>query len=352
MNLKDYGLNSYFEREARIYGEFVLARIVEQHLNLYKIVYEGGERLASVSGRFRHLSNGVLDYPSVGDWVMVGDIETESNAIIHHVLPRISVFVRQSAGTSNDVQIVASNIDIVFICMSLNDDFNLSRLERYLAIAWNSQAKPVVILTKSDLCKNLEARLLEVESVSMGVEIIICSSKDGSGFDQLNNQIHKGKTVAFIGSSGVGKSTIINRLIGEEVLETKEIRKSDDKGKHTTTYRQLILLPTGGIVIDTPGMRELSLYSGDVSRTFKDIEELIVKCKFRNCTHSGEYGCAVRRAIDDGVITEKRFINYQKLERELDYYGMDSRQREKEKLNRMFGGKKSFKEFQRNLKKK
>ncbi|BAK81560.1 ribosome small subunit-dependent GTPase A [Candidatus Arthromitus sp. SFB-rat-Yit] len=352
MDLKKYGFNSYFEQESKMYEGFVLARVIEQHLNLYKIVCENGERLANVSGKFRYLAINVLDYPAVGDWVMVKDVETRGNVTIHHILKRSSVFVRQSAGTSSNVQVVVSNIDIVFICMSLNDDFNLRRLERYLTISWDSQAKPVIILTKSDLCKNIESKILEVETISIGVEIFICSYKDDSCFEKLKNYICEGQTVAFIGSSGVGKSTIINKLIGKDFIKTNEIRESDDKGKHTTTYRQLILLPSGGVVIDTPGMRELSIYSGDVSKTFEDIEEIVARCKFRNCTHSGESGCAVRSAIMDGIIEEDRFINYKKLKRELGYHSMNCRQREQEKLNRMFGGKKVFKEFQRNLKKR
>jgi ribosome biogenesis GTPase len=352
MDLNNCGLNDRFAQEAAQCEGFALARITEQHRNLYKTVSENGEHMAVVSGKLRHQSDNALDYPAVGDWVMLEDTGTDGNAVIHHVLTRSSVFVRQAAGTAGDAQVVAVNIDIVFLCMSLNADFNLRRLERYLTVAWDSRAKPFIILTKSDLCEDLTNRLAEVESVSMGAPIIVCSSENGDGFDEVNAQISAGKTVAFIGSSGVGKSTMINRLLGEDTLATKAIREDDDKGRHTTTHRQLLLLPGGGIVIDTPGMRELSLYSGDVSRTFEDIEELAVQCKFSNCTHSGETGCAVRRAIDDGVLSEGRFENYQKLGREVGYDGMNSRQREQEKLNRMFGGKKALKEFQRNLKKK
>ncbi|MDR1379429.1 MAG: ribosome small subunit-dependent GTPase A [Synergistaceae bacterium] len=334
-----------------MYGGFVLARITEQHRDMYKAVCEQGERATVVSGKLRYASDIASDFPAVGDWVMLDDAGTNVNAVIHHILRRKSVFARQAAGTGNNVQIVAANIDTVFISMSLNADFNPRRLERYLTVAWDSMALPVIVLTKSDLCEDLPSRLVEVETVSAGVPVIVCSSENGDGFEEVNAMIGTGKTVAFIGSSGVGKSTIINRLLGEELLATQAIRENDDKGRHTTTHRQLLLLPSGGVVIDTPGMRELSLYSGDVSKTFVDIEELAMQCRFNNCSHTKEPGCAVRRAIKDGSLSEKRFENYLKLEREVNYEGLNSRQREQEKLNRMFGGKKALKQFQKTLKK-
>ncbi|MDR1961872.1 MAG: ribosome small subunit-dependent GTPase A [Gracilibacteraceae bacterium] len=351
-NLKKYGLSDRFEQEATMYGGFALARITEQHRDLYKAVREDGYAKAVVSGKLRYSSGSALDFPAVGDWVMLEDDGTDGNAVIHHVLTRSSVFVRQAAGTAGDAQVVAANIDVVFICMSLNADFNLRRLERYLTVAWDSRAKPAIVLTKSDLCEDLAERLVEVEGVSMGVPIVVCSSENGDGFDEVSARIGTGKTAAFIGSSGVGKSTMINRLLGENALATQAIREGDGKGRHTTTHRQLLLLLNGGIVIDTPGMRELSLYSGDVSRTFEDIEDLATQCKFSNCTHSDEPGCAVRAAIADGSLAEKRFGNYQKLGREINYEGLNSREREQEKINRMFGGKKALKNFQKSLKKK
>lgn len=280
VDLRDYGLSDRFEQEAALYN-LHLTRVIEQHRDLYKVIGEHGELQASVSGKFLYAADGTMDFPTVGDWVMVDRIDGNSgNAIISHILTRKSIFVRKAAGTSNTTQVVAANIDIVFICMSLNADFNLRRLERYLSIAWDSMAMPVIVLTKADLCDNLQQRLDEITSVSVGTDVIVCSSMEKNGCQSVNSYLVKGKTIAFIGSSGVGRSTLINRLMGNHVLATKEIREDDDKGRHTTTHRQLLLLPGGGIAIDTPGMRELQLYTGNPQKAFKDIEELALECKY------------------------------------------------------------------------
>ena len=201
------------------------------------------------------------------------------NAIIHNILKRKSAFIRKAAGTSNEEQIVAANIDKVFICMSLNNDFNLRRLERYLSIAWDSNGVPVIILTKADLCDNLEQKLLEVNSISMGVDVLVTTSISEDGYNQVIDYIKESETVVFVGSSGVGKSTLINRLLGEDILATKEIR-NDDKGKHTTTRRELFILPSGGMVIDTPGMREIGLESIDLSKSFFDVDSISKNVNF------------------------------------------------------------------------
>jgi ribosome biogenesis GTPase len=235
--------------------------------------------------------------------------------------------------------------------MSLNSDFNLRRLERYLSIAWGSMATPVIVLTKSDLCDDLSARLAEISAVSVGTDVIACSGISEDGYQEVVRYVTDGKTVAFIGSSGVGKSTLINRLMGSEVLDTKEIR-GDDKGRHTTTHRQLLLLPRGGIVIDTPGMRELQLESGNLSKSFEDIEELAAGCRYRDCSHTTEPGCAVRGAIESGTISEERFENYKKLQKEISYEGLSSRQLEHEKIKRMFGSMGEMKQVMRYAKDK
>jgi len=351
-NLQQYGLKERFQQEASKYEGLALARVVEQYRDLYVAATEHGKRTAVVSGKLRHVSIDPLDFPAVGDWVMLEDAGEGANSMIQHVLSRSSMFARQTAGTSRVAQAVAANVDLVFLCMSLNADFNLRRMERYLTIAGDSRAKPVILLTKSDLCEDLAGSLSEVESIGMGVQILVCSAENGDGIDAVSAEIKTGETAAFLGSSGVGKSTMINRLLGEDALKTQEIRAGDGKGRHTTTARQLLLLPSGGIVIDTPGMRELSVYTGDVAKAFEDIESLAAQCKFSNCTHTKEPGCAVLSAIQAGSLSAKRFENYQKLGREVSYEGLSSRQREQEKLNRMFGGKKALKEFQRNLKKK
>ena len=349
INLKDYGLSEHFEQEAALYSGLFIARVTGQYRDLYTVICECGEISASVSGKFAYHADGQTSFPAVGDWVMIDRTNGSSgNAIIHHTLRRKSVLARQAAGTVNAGQMIAVNIDIIFICMSLNADFNLRRIERYLTIAWSSTATPVIVLTKSDLCDDLQQKLNEVYAVSMGVDVLACSSENG--YEAINACIGRGKTVAFIGSSGVGKSTLINRLMGQDVLAAKAIRQDDDKGRHTTTHRQLLRLPNGGIVIDTPGMRELQIYTGNLSKTFEDIEEVAACCKFGDCSHKTEHGCAVRKAIENGTLSEKRFESYQKLQREISYDGLNARQLENEKINRMFGGKGEMKRIKKHVK--
>ena len=352
-NLKKYGLSDRFAQEADFYDGLFLARVTEQHRDLYKVAGEKGELQAGVSGNFIYRANDNSDFPAVGDWVMIDRMDDSAgNAVIHQILRRKSVFERKAAGTGNGIQIVAANIDVIFICMSLNADFNLRRVERYLSIAWNSQATPVIVLTKSDLCEDLDQRLLEIAKVSVGTDVVVCSSVEEDGYEQVRDYIKEGKTIAFIGSSGVGKSTLINRLMGSDVMFTKGIREDDDKGRHTTTHRQLLILPGGGIVIDTPGMRELQLDSANLSRAFEDVEDLAEHCRYRDCTHTEEPGCAVRRAIQDGELPEERLESYRKLQKEMGYDGLNSRQLEQKKIENMFGSKGEMKQVMRAAKQK
>lgn len=318
--MKKYGLNDRFYTLSTMHEGLTVGRVVLQEKGIYRIVTESCEKLAEVSGKFRYKAETVSDYPAVGDFVMVDINEMGGNAVIHHVLDRKSCFARKAAGTERQEQIVAANIDTLFLCMALNNDYNLRRMERYLSIAWDSGANPVIVLTKSDLCENLSRKVSEIESITIGVDILVTTAMEKDGYEKLSSYIKDGETVAFIGSSGVGKSTLINRLIGEELLETNGLR-NDDKGRHTTTHRELLLIPDGGAVIDTPGMRELGMWdsSEGVNKTFSDIEKLVSQCKFSNCTHTGEKGCAVRTAIENGELTEERLLSYNKLKNELAY---------------------------------
>ena len=304
--------------------DLIPARIVRQDPYSYFAMIGEATVMAELSGRFRPGGEDEQDRPAVGDWVALLPHDEGDTALIHALLPRRGGFARQRAGTVTGAQVVAANIDTVFIVMGLDGDFNLRRLERYLALCWNSGAAPVVLLNKADLSDDTQARIAEVEGVAMGVDIHALSAKQGDGFDAVEGYLGPGRTVAFIGSSGVGKSTMVNRLLGAEAMAVGAVRGDDDKGRHTTTHRELFVLPGRGIVIDTPGMRELQMWGDEDSLrgAFPDIEDLAQTCKFRDCAHESEPGCAVLAAVESGAVAADRFQSYQKLKGELAYMAL------------------------------
>lgn len=297
----------------------IRSRVISQEKGIYKITDGTNEKLAVVSGKFRYFAKTVSDYPAVGDYVIADWPEDESNAVIQLLFPRKSCFMRKAAGLGKQEQVVAANIDIIFICMSLNNDFNIRRLERYLAVSYDSGATPVIVLTKADLCDDVANKISEAQAVAFGIDVMAISSLEND-YNEVLKYIETGKTIAFLGSSGVGKSTLINKLIGENVIATGGIR-NDDKGRHTTTHRELVALENGAFLIDTPGMRELGMWDNEsgIDTAFGDIEEFACKCKFANCSHQSEPGCAIQEALDDGTLDRDRWESYLKLKIENEF---------------------------------
>ncbi|HET7704419.1 MAG TPA: ribosome small subunit-dependent GTPase A [Candidatus Limnocylindrales bacterium] len=297
------------------------ARAVAEDRGSYDVVAASGERRAAISGRFRHEAAGDPSaYPAVGDWLVI-ERTSAGDTTIHALLPRRTALIRQAPGKRTEAQVVGANLDTVFVVASLNADLNLRRLERYVAAAWESGAEPVVLLSKADLGGDAEAARLTVAGVAAGASVVVVSSFDGRGVDEVRARIGAGRTVAFVGSSGVGKSTLLNRLAGEERAAVREIREDDARGRHTTTRRQLHLLPGGGLILDTPGMRELALWDADgLDQSFTDIDAIAERCRFTNCRHNGEPGCAIAASVADGSLAEDRLAGWQKLVREAHHH--------------------------------
>jgi len=333
MNLTSLGWNNSFENSFSSYKNsgLIPARIALEQKERYSLFSEFGKLTAQVSGRLRHVSLGRADFPAVGDWVAANIRPEEKTATIHAVLPRRSSFSRTAVlgGGKTDEQVLAANIDTIFLVTGLDSDFNLRRIERYVSIIWDSGASPVVILNKADLCEDIDGHLARVENSAVGVPVHAVSAIENDGLDAVREHIVPGQTAVFLGSSGVGKSTIINGILGDGNLRTGSVREYDGKGRHTTTTRQMIILPDGGIVIDTPGLREIQAWGDDegIERTFEDIETLAESCRFGDCTHRNEPGCAVREAIKNGELDGGRFKSYLKLKKEIKYMSIRKDQR-------------------------
>jgi ribosome biogenesis GTPase / thiamine phosphate phosphatase len=297
-------------------------RVILQHNHIFIVATEAGDVSAQISGRLQHDSVSADDLPVVGDWVALRPAPGDGSALIQAVLPRRSKFSRHAAGRATREQVVAANADTVFLVVGLDNDFSPRRVERYLAAAWESGASPVVVLNKVDLCADPFSRVAAIEQVARQVPVHTISALCGDNLDAVAAYCGARRTVALLGSSGVGKSTLINRLLGQDLLTTAPVRQKDGRGRHTTTHRELILLPGGGIVIDTPGMRELQLWDADegVQNTFDEIETLARGCRFRDCLHHDEPGCAVRAAVEAGELAPERLASMHKLQKELAWF--------------------------------
>ncbi|WP_293900326.1 ribosome small subunit-dependent GTPase A [Phenylobacterium sp.] len=316
--LTSYGWSERLQNDFAPYAAegLVPARILIQHRGGYRLVTPDGESDGLASGRLLKTTS-EADRPATGDWV-AGEAR-DGQFLVQHLLPRSTAFIRKASGSRGGAQVVAANADVALLVASLNADLNLRRLERYLATAYESGAQPVIVLTKADLADGLEDTVAEVEAIAFGAPVLAISSKTGQGLDALLEHLQPGRTAVLLGSSGAGKSTLLNALAGEERMDTGAIREADDRGRHTTTHRELVLMPYGGLILDTPGMRELGLWeaSGGVSEAFEDVETLAAQCKFSDCGHGREPGCAVRAAIAAGDLPEERWLAYQKLQGEL-----------------------------------
>lgn len=324
MNIKDYGLKDNILE--KIDKGKIVARVVATHKDRYEIVCNNGQGFAKIKrGAFFDNPNSI--YPTTGDFVLIEWNDT-GDSMIYETLKRESSFSRTAASSdrnrelhSQHEQLVASNFDYVFIMQSVNNNFNINRIQRYLSLAWESGGIPVIVLTKSDLVSNIEDYINEIQDIAFGVDVYAVSCVTKDGIDDIKKYFSKGNTIVFLGSSGVGKSTLVNTLYGKEVMKTSEIREDDSRGRHTTTSRNLIMLPNGAMIIDTPGMRELGMWNADegINKTFSDIDELIGLCKYSNCTHTNEPGCKILEAIENGKLSFERFEEYLKLKKESMY---------------------------------
>ena len=337
VELSTLGFSSFFQEQLTD-SNAIPARIAAEHGGGYEVWSSDGEGLAQLSGRLTRDLEGE-GFPGVGDWVTLKSPPGPGQVtIIDGLLTRRTVFIRGAAGRQTRGQVVAANVDLVFVVCGLDADYNVRRIERYLARIWAGGAQPVVVLNKTDVCDDVDVRVAEVEGACPGASVLKASALLTEGLDEIREHLRTGITAAFVGSSGAGKSTLVNALLGEELMATKEVRAHDGRGRHTTTHRQLILLPQGGLLIDTPGMRELQLFNEEgIGSVFSDIEELAAKCRFRDCTHQSEPGCAVREAVNAGEITAERIEHYLKMKTEAQAYQVRHDEKQRRQADRVWG---------------
>jgi ribosome biogenesis GTPase len=316
-----FGWDGFFQNQLPNLDSLIPARVICEERSLYRVQWGIGQAMwAAIKGKMQYEAQSRVDYPAVGDWVLIEIPARSDRAVIHHICPRKTVIQRKQVGAASDVQILSANVDTIFITTSVNDDLNYRRIERYLAITWESGAVPVILLTKADICADKIAEVItDVQREFPGVDVHALSRDGFDKADFFTQYLAHGKTAVVIGSSGVGKSTLVNYLIASDQIKTQEIRDDDSKGRHTTTSRSLYLSRFGGLIIDTPGMRELQLsdHSEGVGAQFADIEGLKTRCRFSDCRHQSEPGCAIKEALSTGEISEERWRSYLKLEAEV-----------------------------------
>lgn len=323
LTLEALGWNAAFDEAFAPFRQKGLepGRVAVEDKHYYAVLTPRGEVTGQVAGKLLHQARTPAALPKVGDWVAMARLPGEAKAVIHQVLERKNTLSRKLPGREMEEQVLAANIDMAFVVQALDSSFNCALMQRHLVMVFESGAEPVVVLNKADLCEAIPERVAEARQAAGNAPVVVVSAKTGAGLDELSQRITPGKTVVFMGSSGVGKSTLINDLCGEEIQATAEVRERDAKGRHTTTWRELILLPQGGLVIDTPGMREFQVWIANegLREAFSDLEELALRCHFRDCTHTVENRCAVLEAVAQGQLSRERYERFVKLQKELAY---------------------------------
>ncbi|MDP8208326.1 MAG: ribosome small subunit-dependent GTPase A [Candidatus Electryonea clarkiae] len=352
--LEQLGFDEWFQnRSDQLTGEnFSVARIIEVNKNNYKVCDGQHDIFAELTGKFMFNIENSIDYPTVGDWVVVQCFDDFSMATIHDILPRKSLLKRKDPGKAVEFQLIAANIDYAFIMQSVDSNFDLNRLERYLVMANESKIQPIVVLSKTDLISSEELAEIneKIERFKNKYLFLPISNVDGDGINTLKNELNSGKTYCLLGSSGVGKTTLLNNLLGENKFDVNEVREKDDKGRHTTTKRQLVILESGNIFIDTPGMRELGNFAVDtgIEETFNEIDSFARQCRFTDCTHTNEESCAVMAAVEEGIIDGDSYNNFLKLKKESAHYEMSYL--DKRRKDKAFG--KQLKNYKKTMRKK